>query len=108
MLVVQNILLTKMICKEHIGQGKQILVICDEEIHKKKIQDNDLVLDLTSSFYDGEFIKEEIIKLKLSKFYIIHAVGVKSVNFLLLNKLTNEKEIKKINNVPYVHIVLSS
>lgn len=97
-----------MILKEHVNHGKRVLAICDESIFKKTFQENDLILDLNSSFYNGQKINEEFLKSKLSAVYVIHAVGNNCITFLLKQRLIKDRDIKKIQKVPYAHIIFSS
>jgi len=66
-----------MIVKEHINEGKLILALCDKNLLGKKIEDQNIQLDLSSSFYKGEEADIEELKKLIKKAYIINAVGKK-------------------------------
>jgi len=94
-----------MIVKKHINEGRLLLALCDTEILGKKFEDADLMLDLTSSFYQGEEKTAEEVKEDIKQAYIINAVGDNAVTLLVKEKLISEESISKIKNIPYVQLV---
>lgn len=87
-----------------------VVAICDKDIYGKKFEDNEIQMDLTNNFFNGEEInKEELIKL--IKIYnqedaTFNIVGEKSIELALQTKIISKEGIKKINNIPYAFILL--
>lgn len=94
-----------MILKIHKLDNKKLLAICDSELLGKKIETEKLILDLNSNFYKGEKKEEHEILREINNISSINAVGKKTINFLIKNKIIKEKNIKKINDVPYINII---
>ena len=92
------------IAKIHTRNETSILALCDPEILGKKFEEGDLQLDLTSNFYKGEEIDEN--EIHFEKYEIINAVGEKSVNLLLKNKLIDQDKIIKIAGIPHAQCVV--
>ncbi len=94
-----------MIIKKHNNNGRLILALCDASLLNKKIETDELILDLSSSFYKGEKTTEEELKDLFKKTYILNAVGEKCISFLINQKVVSEKNIKKINGIPYLQLI---
>ena len=91
-----------MIVKEHKDDsGRMILAICDGSLIGKKITENDLQLDLTSNFYNGEKKDEKEALGLMKKAYVLNIVGKKSISFALKNGFVDKKRIIYINKVPH-------
>jgi hypothetical protein len=95
-----------MIAKTHSNEGRLILALCDEEILGKTIEEGNLQLDMKSKFYAGKPVDENTALGYLKTAYIVNAVGEKTVEFLLRNEIAQQKNIKRINYVPYTQIVI--
>ncbi|MEM4397449.1 MAG: DUF424 family protein [Candidatus Woesearchaeota archaeon] len=93
-----------MILKKHKAQDKILLAICDSDLLGKKIETDNLILDLSSNFYKGEKKTEAEILIELKNFSSLNAVGEKTINFLLKEKIISKENIKKINEIPYINI----
>jgi hypothetical protein len=96
-----------MIVKVHKSHdGKAVIALCDSNLVGKKFEQDNLQLDLTSEFYQGEEkSKEEILEL-LKQPCHVNAVGKESINFLKEKGLVNEENIITIANIPHVEVVL--
>lgn len=88
------------------NNGEMIIALCDKEIKGKVITEGDFLIDTNSEFYGDDQINEDSLKKKMTEANSINAVGEKSMLFLIKNKLVDQKDIKKINNIPYVIVVL--
>ena len=95
-----------MIVKKHSQNNKQVLAVCDEDLLGKTIEENDLILDLSSDFYRGEKTTEQELKKILKNSYIINAVGEKTIEFLKKQRMISKDNIKFIANVPCVQLVI--
>ncbi len=91
-----------MIVKKHVNEGKLILAICDSNILGKKFSENNIQLDLTSSFYKGEEINDEKLKELCKMAFSINAVGKKSVSFLKKQRLVSKTT--KVNGIPHAQV----
>lgn len=94
-----------MIVKTHKTDGKLILAICDNSLLGKKIEDGCLQLDLSSSFYNGEEKSEKEILQLMKAANSINAVGEKTIDFLLKNKIIQKENIIRIKKIPHAQVV---
>lgn len=101
MLVVQNIRLIRMIIKKRIENGKIFLSVCDTELVGQVFEEDDKILDLKSSFYNGKEINKEDLKYALENAYFITAIGKKSIKYLLDLNIIDSNSVKKIQKIPY-------
>ncbi len=95
-----------MIVKIHKSYGKVVLAMCDDDILGKVFEDEDSILDLSSSFFKGEEMDEDVVLNLVKEAHIINAVGKFCVDFLINNNIVQKKDIKKINNTPHVQVLL--
>jgi len=95
-----------MIVKEHINEGKLILALCDKNLLGKKIEDQNIQLDLSSSFYKGEEADIEELKKLIKKAYIINAVGKKAVEFLEKEGLIEKENIIYVKKIPHAQALV--
>ena len=86
--------------------GQKILALCDQELLGKKFEQGNRQLDLTSEFYQGEEATEEKIKELIKDVYIINLVGEESLTLIKKLKLTDEKHVIRIKNVPHAQVLL--
>lgn len=94
-----------MILKKHHSQGKHIVALCDDDLLGKQIEEEDVVLDLQSQFYQGEQASEEDILASINEAYIVNAVGKKTIEFLIKNNFVEKESCKKVKDIPYVQVV---
>jgi hypothetical protein len=105
MLAEQGILLIKMIVKKHVNAGRLVLAVCDNSLINKRFENSGIVLDLTSKFYRGrKMTKSEFVTL-VKKAYIINAVGVGVVGFLINLGVCDSGEVKTLTKIPYIQII---
>ena len=86
--------------------GQLILAICDSDIKGKKFTDNDMQLDLSTGFYDGEEMSEEDIKKLFKMAYIVNIVGEKSIESAIKSKIINKENIIKISGIPHAQCII--
>ena len=95
-----------LVIKKHINKGKLLLAIADKDLLGKIYTEGKKQLDLKSNFYKGEKkTNQEIISL-IKGSYIVNAVGEKTISFLEKTGFISTKETLKINNIPYVQVVI--
>lgn len=95
-----------MIVKKHKNhQGQIVLAICDESLLGKKIEENNLILDLSSNYYKGDKKSDQDLLELIKEAYILNLVGEKSTEFALKNNFINKNNIKKINKIPFAECI---
>ena len=72
----------------------------------KKLEEKNLQLDLTSSFYNGEEKEEKEIAKLFHEAYIINLVGNDSVNLGLKLGILSKSNIIHIKKVPHAQVIL--
>ena len=95
-----------MIAKVHKSNGSIILAVCDKELLGKKFIENDLQLDLSSDFYNGEEVSDEKLRLLIRESYIVNLVGKKSVEFGIKEGIISKKHIIKIRNILHAQALI--
>ena len=93
------------VVKKHIYMHKLILAVCDKELLGKKFEQDNKVLDLTSSFYKGELMNQEEVLDLMNKAYILNLIGEASVKLALNNNLISERLVFKVKNIPYAQSI---
>lgn len=91
-----------MYCKKHVFGTKIVIALCDKELIGTVLQEGNITIDLEKfkHFYIGDDLK-----LFDGRFDSINAVGKKSVDYLIKNKLIiNKENVKKINKIPHIQI----
>ena len=97
-----------MIVKKRIDNNRIFLTICDKELLGKKFSEKNKILDLSSSFYDGEEISKDSIPKTIKNSYFMMCVGKKSTSLLLKLKYIQKDSIKKISDIPYSMVIRES
>ncbi|MBW3014901.1 DUF424 family protein [Candidatus Woesearchaeota archaeon] len=96
-----------MIVKKHVThEGKVIIAICDSDLLGKKFEQDDLQLDLTSDFYNGEEKTESEIKEIIKEAYLLNIIGKKSIQFFLNLGIIDKDHIIKISGVPHAQAMI--
>ncbi len=87
--------------KEHIYHERQLLSICDGDLIGKIFEDEDKMLNVSKSFYQGEpMFENEILKL-IKDNPLLNIVGEESINFALEHNFIKKEGIIKIKNIPH-------
>jgi len=95
-----------MIIKIHKAHGSKIVALCDEYLIGREIEDKNIYLNLSSSFYKGEKKSEDVIKKHLESARIINAVGKESVGLCVMLRKASEKDVIYIGKIPHVQVLL--
>lgn len=93
-----------MIVKIHEDQQRIIIALCDKDIFGRKFEEKNIVLDLSSEFFNGSEMKTEEIKDLIKKAYIVNAAGKRSIDLLKNLNLIDEKSIILVSNIPTVQV----
>jgi hypothetical protein len=78
--------------------------ICDLDLIGSKLEQDDLVINLTREYYQQEVIEQPHAQELLQKCDIANLVGDKIVRQALDMKLAKEVSIKRIAGVPFLMI----
>lgn len=84
-----------MIVKKHFNQNRLFLVVYDEDLKGRKLEEEDLILDLANPYYEGEILPKENIKEWIEKAYYVQCIGKESCN------IANISKTKTIQGIPY-------
>lgn len=80
----------------------RVLAACDEDLVGKKFEENELVLNVSKSFYMGELVGEQELSGMLAEAENINLVGEQTINIAKRNNLVGK--IGRIKGVPYAII----
>lgn len=93
-----------------IKSQRYIVAICDSELLGKKFEEGNLQIDIKDNFFNGEEKNEQetidiIIRMIMedATFYI---VGENSVNTAIKSEIVESSQVKRIQGVPVVLILM--
>jgi hypothetical protein len=93
-----------MLVKIHEAYRK-IIAICDSELLGKKLEQDNLQLDVKEGFYKGKELKEqqvlEIIEEGKKEDACFNIVGKESINIAIKSGIIDEKSIITIQKIPH-------
>ncbi|MBU0628349.1 MAG: DUF424 family protein [Nanoarchaeota archaeon] len=96
-----------MIVKVHkTDDGRKVLAICDDGLLRKKFEEGNNQLDLTSSFYNGEAKNEKETIEMIKGTYMVNIVGEGSIKLALNLGIVDKKNIIKIKDIPHAQAIL--
>ena len=95
-----------MIIKKQIVNHQLILAISDDDLIGKKFEENDLQLDLSSSFYRGSSYDEGSAKVLTAKASMINVVRKKSITFCSSLGLIEGGRVIVIKGIPHIQILV--
>jgi hypothetical protein len=78
--------------------------ICDLDLIGSKLEQQDLVINLTREYYQQEVIEQHYAQELLQKCGIANLVGDRIVKQALDMKLAKEDSVRKISGVPFLMI----
>ena len=85
-------------------QGSLMINICDLDLVGKKIQENEICIELNEKFFLEEKLSEHEVEDLLFKCSIANLVGKNIVSKAISLKLAKEQSIKTIAGVPFLMI----
>lgn len=93
-----------------IKSHRDIVAICDSELIGKRFEEGKFQLDVKESFFLGKEMNEkdtiDIIIKMVKEDATYYIVGEKSVNCAIKAGITEKEEVKKIQGIPFVLILL--
>jgi|TARA_Y100000310_G_C20702929_1_gene831721 hypothetical protein len=89
---------------------REVVAICDADLLGKKFEEGMFQLDVKENFFKGEKCSEEevinIIKSKSIDDATFNIIGEKSVNTALKAGIISKDQIKKIQGIPFILILI--
>jgi uncharacterized protein len=85
-------------------QGSTMINICDIELVGTKLEQGEIVVDLTKEYFQQEIIEESKAENLLQTCSIANLVGERIVNKAIKLKLAKEISIKRICGIPFLMI----
>ena len=91
-----------MIVKQHVTRDKRLLLaVCDSDLKGKKLEQDNIQLDLASDFYKGEEMdQEQVIKL-MKCASMVNLVGEESVELGIKAGIIEKSHIIKVQGIPH-------
>lgn len=84
---------------------RNIVALCDEDLVGKKFEENKFQLDVKESFFKDDEISEdkavEILKDMQREDATFNIVGEKSISTAIKAGIISQKDIKKIQGIPF-------
>jgi hypothetical protein len=88
---------------------RDVIAICDEELIGKVFEEDNCILDLKESFYNGENVDEEkimnIIQFHSREDATFNIVGEKSIAVAIKTGIVSKEEIKTIQGIPFALVL---
>jgi uncharacterized protein len=85
-------------------QGSTMINICDIELVGIKLEQGEIVVDLTKEYFQQEIIEESKAENLLQRCSIANLVGERIINKAIKLKLAKEISIKRICGIPFLMI----
>jgi hypothetical protein len=85
-------------------QGSTMVNICDIELVGTKLEQGEMVVDLTKEYFQQEIIEESKAEDLLQTCSIANLVGERIVNQAIRLRLAKEISIKRICGIPFLMI----
>jgi len=86
--------------------GHEVIVaVCDVELIGKRLEEDELALMVTESFYKGEAVTESEVVASLRQATIANLVGERAVRCALANSFIEEANVIFIGGVPHAQMV---
>ena len=83
-----------------------LVVVTDKELLGKKFKEKNVVLDMSSSFYEGEVMTLEEVKSVLRGAYIIHLTGKNSVHLGKELNIIEQNAVLLVQGIPHAQVHL--
>ena len=90
-----------LVVKVHKKENTTVVTVCDISLLGTKVEDEKIVLDLSSPFYNGEEKEERIIGDLIRNADTINLVGVQAVTLGIEEGVIEKEQVKKVRGVPY-------
>ena len=95
-----------MYLKIHEDEHNKVVAICDEDLIGKKLENQNLTIEITERFYKGESINNKKVKEILRKANNINLSGKESVTCAIEEDLIKSEEIVWFKDTPNAIITI--
>jgi hypothetical protein len=85
--------------------SETVVAAADKSLLGRCLREDEIRLDVCSSFYEGEDADEELLVSRLQMATIANLVGEETVGAATRNNLISEECVMKIEGVPHVQMV---
>lgn len=96
----------KFVVAQHTTEGRLILTVCDADVHGKKLEGINTVLDLSSKFYSGHEEEAAAVEKLMPQAYTIHAVGKNAVAVVVKLGLAAKEDAGTVAGVPHIQVLM--
>ncbi len=100
--------MNKFIVTRHNSEGRLILAVCDKDIHGRKFESGELILDLTARFYNGQEKDAAAAEKLMLQAYTIHVVGKNAIAIAVKLGLAFKEDVKTVGGVQHVQVLMLS
>ena len=83
-------------------QQNQMLNICDADLIGKEIQENELKVNITKSYYGEKIVDKSEAETLLQNSSIINMVGKETISLSISLGIGSESGVKKIDGIPFL------
>ena len=83
-------------------QKNPMLNICDANLVGKEVQENELKVNISKSYYGEKIVNETEAKNLLKNSSIINMVGNETISLSIKLGIGSENGVKKIDGVPFL------
>lgn len=92
-----------LILKQHVQNNVLTISLCDSDLVGKQFEEGKLFLDLSTSYYKGEDVKEDVAKEMLSRARSATVVGKESCD--IAKEIYPESSVNSIEDIPFMNIM---
>ena len=85
-------------------QGSVMVNICDIELVGTKLEQDEIIIDLTKEYFQQEIIEESKAESLLQRCSVANLVGQRIVNKAIEMRLAKKISIKTISGIPFLMI----
>lgn len=83
-------------------QNNRMLNMCDAELVGKTLQQSDLVVTISKSYYGDRIVDEKEAESLLRNSSIINMVGKRTIDLSIKMGVGNAKGVKEIDGIPFL------
>lgn len=92
--------------KSYYAYGDYIVAVCDEELLGKELEEEDVRLFISPSYYGGELVNEERVKEELNRATVGNLVGERVIKIAEELGLVDRGGVRYIKGVPHAQFVV--
>jgi len=93
-----------MLVKVHEHGEFTVVAVCDKCLIGKKFEEGSLCLEISERFYDGSEVSDDDMMELVEDCRTMNIVGEESVKFFLGKGIISEKNVNKVEGIPFAII----